>query len=76
MRDVLLGQSRRPKYLLPPDASPRLVDYWRERWLAKRIDVDGILDAVAAESLAYPVRHRARVVLPDDPEEAGPLFVQ
>jgi hypothetical protein len=64
-RDVLLGLADRPAYLLsttqPKAATQRLATFWRRRWLAGRVSRPGILAAVAAQSLAYPVSHAARV---------------
>lgn len=75
-REVLLGTSRRPRYLVPdhPGAAARIVEYWRRRWLERRVEQEVVLDAVASHSLGYPVRHGARVPLPASAEEAGPLF--
>jgi len=75
-RDVLLGRARRPKYLVPqtPAATRLLAGYWRDRWLIRRISQPGIIDSVASHSLAHPVRHGARVVLPEILDEIGPLF--
>lgn len=75
-RDVLLGRARRARYILPPSptTTARIVDFWCTRWLARRVESPGVIDAVAKESLVNPVRHGARVVLPEVPEEVGPLF--
>jgi Domain of unknown function (DUF4338) len=64
-------------YLLGIDADPRYVfrakirgdveriaSWWTERWLSKRVKSDEVLDRVASNSTARPVRHEARVVLP------------
>jgi len=63
--DVLLGLTTRPRYLVPhdhfADRSRMISTYWRTRWLSSRIKTAGILDAVAAHTLAYPVQHGARV---------------
>jgi hypothetical protein len=71
-RDVLLGLSAKPKYLLPMtqlyDQTEKLADYWRRRWLTGRIRGAGILEQVAQHTLSYPVTHGARVVLPRDVE--------
>lgn len=75
-RDVLLGRTRRPEYILldRANATERVIDYWRERWLSRRIEQPSVLAGVMAQSLAHPVRHGARVALPDRLEELGPLF--
>lgn len=64
-RAVLLGHAARPRYILPLDepkiATERLAEFWRARWLAGRIEREGVLESVAEHTLAYPVRHGARV---------------
>jgi hypothetical protein len=68
VREVLLGMATEPDYLLPlqhgAEATDAIASWWTERWLAKRINRDDILDRVAAESLIFPIRHGARVRLP------------
>jgi len=75
-REVLIGRAARAAPLIPDgrNASRRIAEFWRERWLATRIDRPEILAAVEVHSVAYPVRHGARVVLPPVPGEEGPLF--
>ena len=77
-RDVLVGTSRRPKYILPSggDTMRAIVQYWRERWLSRRIDNSRVLEDVARNTGSYPVTHGARVDLPPLSEESGPLFEQ
>jgi len=77
-RDVLIGRAKRATPLIPdrPGTSPRIVQFWRERWLANRIDNSAVLEAVATHTLAYPVRHGARVALPLISGEEGPLFAE
>ncbi len=64
-RDVLLGRARRPRYILPQTAESTacIVQYWRDRWLNKRIENPAVLVAVERHSLAYPLQHGARVTL-------------
>ena len=71
-REVLLGVQSRPSYLIPDrrDAADRIVDFWCERWLSRRIESGDVLAAVASHSLAVPIRHGARVVLPDSDESS------
>jgi hypothetical protein len=76
-RDILIGRARRPRYVVPQSdqGTANLVAFWHERWLARRIERDEVLTAVAAHSTAYPVEHGARVKLPPlTSEETGPLF--
>ena len=72
-RDVLLGKAKRPKYLLglgtPSEGTNALVDFWMSRWLIPRISRDGVLEAVRSHTLAYPIRHGARVPLPEGPPD-------
>ncbi len=77
-RDVLMGRPARAMSLIPdrPNASARIAEYWRERWLARRIDRLDVLQTVDTHSLAYPVRHGGRVVLPPVAGEDGPLFTE
>ena len=76
VRDILLGLASRPKPIIPPGpaATAAIIDFWRDRWLSKRIEREETIGAVARHSLAYPVRHGACVVLPPLPGEEGPLF--
>jgi hypothetical protein len=64
-REVLLGIDKRPQYFVPRTnakaKTATLAEYWRRRWLASRIDTEGVVDRVAEHTLAYPVRHGARV---------------
>src|SRR5262249_52556730 len=68
-RDVLLGLAKRRTPLIPaaePAAGSRLlVDYWMRRWLAGRVEREGVLDQVASHRLVHPVTHGARVALPE-----------
>jgi len=77
-REVLLGIEKRPKYLIPQtDAQAKtaaLAEYWRRRWLASRIYTDGIIDNVAAHTLAHPIRHGARVPSANVVYETGDLW--
>ncbi len=77
-RDVLMGRASRATRLVPdrPDAGVRIIEFWRTRWLAGRIENLAVVEAVAEHSLAYPIRHGARVTLPTVPGEEGPLFAE
>jgi hypothetical protein len=74
-REVLLGLTRRPRPLIPSsrDVVGSMAEYWRSRWLSRRIENEAILDAVKAHVLAYPIQHGARVVPPPIPDEEGRL---
>lgn len=72
-RDVLLGVASRPDYLLPrgAEANRQIVESWRRRWLAGRVRNQEILEAVAGHVLVAPVRHGARVRLPEVAEDVA-----
>jgi hypothetical protein len=76
-REVLLGRSARPRYVIPKalgsEGSRRIADYWTRRWLTARIDNPAVIEAVARHVLFHPVAHGARVPLPEVESET-PLF--
>jgi hypothetical protein len=65
-REILLGLKSRPAYVIPDrrDATPRIVDFWRNRWLSNRVMSPEVIKALAEHSLISPVQHGARVVMP------------
>jgi hypothetical protein len=73
-RDILVGTAKRPNYLLDPRRSNEgtqiLIEYWTKRWLLPRIRRDGVLDAVRANTLVYPICHGARVQSGNPPQDA------
>lgn len=75
-REVLLGLSMRPTYLLngkrPQTDTAKLAYFWCRRWLAPRVLKTEVIEQVAQHSLSYPITHGARVKLP--PEGPGELF--
>jgi hypothetical protein len=76
-REVLLNKTRQPSYIVPEraDTAERIASYWRDRWLSRRIESEAVLARVREHTLAYPVRHGARVPLPVTPQDDfGPLF--
>jgi len=72
-REILLGLKSRPAYVIPNrrDATARIVDFWRARWLANRVQSAEVIRAVAEHSLMSPVRHGARVVMPGNGRDDG-----
>jgi hypothetical protein len=76
-RDVLLGRTTRPRFILPrsaPRASTEaLIQYWVRRWLLGRIESANVIEELGRHVLTHPVHHGARVCLPYLQEEA-PLF--
>lgn len=77
-REVLLGTARRVRPIVPrnDDANHAIIDFWRLRWLSRRILSPEVIERVGRNALTYPITHRARVVLPPVQGEDGPLFLQ
>lgn len=53
----------------------RIADYWRRRWLDRRIRSEDVLGQVAKNNLDFPVGHGARVALPSDDFEGVKAFL-
>lgn len=74
-RDYLIGIASKPQFLLPQKSPKRqtenLASYWRRRWLSGRITRPGILASVAGHSVAFPIRHGARVRVDHDEQDEG-----
>jgi Domain of unknown function (DUF4338) len=70
-REILLGLKSRPTYVIPArrDATARIIDFWRARWLSHRVENREVMRAVAEHSLISPVQHGARVVMPSNSRE-------
>lgn len=70
LKRYLLGQDAQPDYLFPmedpAEATQRIAQWWATRWLAKRVQHPDILEKVAGDKLTYPVRHGARVTIPEE----------
>ena len=76
-RDYLLRLNAKPDYLFEDTESlhsPRIAQYWFERWVRPRLGGHELLDRVRAHSTSRPVRHGARVVLPEEQSKQIPLF--
>lgn len=69
LRDYLLGIAKRPRYLFKLEneqqGTARICKWWLQRWVRRRIERPDTLERIAANSLVRPVRHGARVTLPD-----------
>jgi hypothetical protein len=67
-KEFLLGLADSPRYLIPQTRekyrTELLADYWRRRWLLKRLSKPRILEAVARHTCVYPICHGAQVPLP------------
>lgn len=75
--DYLLRRQSHPDYLFDPDLEDdiaRISEWWRVRWMIPRSQREGMLDAVAQHSLHRPVKHGARVDLPNFSSPEGVLF--
>src|SRR5262249_13950896 len=76
LQGFLLGLDRTPKYLLsqrePQFVSQQLAEFWRRRWLSRRIERQEILDEVVQHHVDFPVTHGARVTLPSDDSDEYP----
>ncbi len=68
-RQVLLNKAERPKYILPQkkskEVSKKISQYWIKRWLMMRVKNETVLGEIEKDTLDYPIKHRARVLLPD-----------
>jgi hypothetical protein len=74
----LLGFTSKPRYLIPgsrPKFRTELIaDFWRQRWLLKRLSKERVLDDVARHNCIYPIRHGAQVELPKIDGDVLELF--
>ena len=75
---LLLGIDNEPDYFLPlgvADTEAQIVDHWRERWLARRLNHRPALDAVSAST---PLEERVSRLIPsrldgDQPQQLLPF---
>ena len=77
VREYLIGKDDKPDYIFSlwgKEATAAIVDWWRERWLSRRIDSERVLQSVAQHTLIRPIRHGARVVVPPQDPDQGTLF--
>lgn len=76
-RDVLLGRSAIPEYVLPSEspktASDRIVAFWRERWLLDRVGNSAVIEATRRHRSTYPISHGATVELPELDQDVSAL---
>jgi len=71
LRDFALGIDKEPEYLLDPDlpdSDDRVAAWWMERWALRRAEQPAVLEAMRSNTLVRPIRHGARVRLPQDEE--------
>lgn len=73
LRDYLLGLDQTPRWLFSrrnaKASSEAIAKWWMDRWLRKRIERDDVLAEVARHDLVRPIRHGARVQLPEMGED-------
>lgn len=77
-RNYLLGLDEEPQYLLPIENAQQTTAaigrWWAGRWMAPRLQKEGVLGEVAANTLTYPIKHGGRVLLPAEPESQMSLL--
>lgn len=63
----LLGVDQSPEWIfdLQCNDTGRVSKWWAERWAAPRVARQDVISAVRLETLAHPIRHRARVRMPE-----------
>ena len=70
LKKYLLGMNKKPMYRFPlshtKKSTQTIVSWWATRWSQKRIrrDKKDLVKAVSKHSLAYPIKHGARVRMP------------
>lgn len=69
LKRFLLGFDKKPEYIYDltqsRDATRKIVDWWAQRWLRQRINSDDVLSQLEHHTLVRPIRHGARVILPE-----------
>ena len=75
--EFLLGMDDVPNYLVPivpgTNSTRSIADWWKERWLSRRIQSDEVLEQVEGQTLVHPIKHGARV--PQLNFDAGQTFL-
>jgi hypothetical protein len=77
VREYLLGINLEPKYLFSlrgAEATAAIADWWRERWLIRRLESDDVLEQVSAHTLIRPIKHGARVPACSEVDEQQSIF--
>lgn len=78
LRRYLLGMDKEPDYFFdlstPEERTQEIAAWWMERWLSMRVQSDDVLNQVEQHALVNPIRHGARVVLPELNEDQFTLF--
>ena len=72
------GIEKRPRYILPQKEAAllreQMCQWWLERWMRRRIEREDVLERMAKHSLVHPIRHGARIVLPQTDLQQPGLF--
>jgi hypothetical protein len=76
LSDYLLGLTSKPRYVFPRNATRddvnAIAGYWIARWVVPRLNRADTLERVRNHTLIYPIRHGARLTLPDaDVDQLG-----
>lgn len=78
LKEYLLGLQKAPKYLFsrtsPVSSTRSIVEWWLDRWVARRLKRPDLLSEISRHTLIYPIEHGARVSLPDDDDGQQELF--
>lgn len=77
LRDYLLLRDSRPNYLFDEsvrDDVHRITAWWMDRWLSMRAEKGEVLARLEHHTLEKPVRHGARVDLPEQADDQWRLF--
>ena len=73
-RDYFMGFDDKPIYGNSDETVDAIGRYWKERWLANRLQKPGIIDAVESHDLVHPIEHGARVQMPEENDSELSLF--
>jgi hypothetical protein len=78
MLEYLLGMHPEPNYFMPMMDPERQTDkiagWWTQRWLCGRIQREDVLAQVESETIIHPIRHAARVRLPEIDSDQLQMF--
>ena len=73
LRDYLLRIDDKPDYRFnldhPKESTLHIVAKWYQRWAATRAERIDVLENIRKESLVYPIRHQARVTMPQEDDQ-------
>lgn len=71
----LLGLDEKPKWVfeLETESAKAISAWWMQRWATNRSSREDVLSAIERDGLAYPIRHRGRVQLPERDDGQGEI---